>query len=165
MFPFCMPFLWFFLHHSSSWGRREQKSSCHVTPQGELSVQYHQRERREIWRNLCCLSTDTHTKVTQQISSHRRVPDPPSLMTHLNKRPPRVSHPGSSASAVLHWTDSILKKYSEYYGMSSCILACSHSCDDQNWLQTLGDGNKWPLAESHSLRVRGDHGSGSQLCV
>lgn len=90
---------------------------------------------------------------------------PSSLMTHLNKRPPRVSCPRSPASAVLHWTDSILKKYSEYYGMSSCILACSHSYDDQNWFQTLGDRNKWPLAESHSLRVRGDHGSGSKLCV
>lgn len=145
-----------------------------MTPQGELSVQYHQQQKKEqfffpkktlpqrrppqwidrgylhasqrpeIWRSMCCLSTDTHTKVTQQINSHRRIPI--LFMTHLNKRPPRVSHLGSSASTVLHWTDSILKKYSEYYGMSSCILACSHSSDDQNWLQTLGDRNKWPLA-------------------
>lgn len=134
--------------------------------QGELSVQYHQQKKSNFsFPRKPCLRGDHHTRGAGSISmllrdqkfegahvASSQTPTlkspnksivteeyPSSLMTHLNKRPPRVSYPGSSASAVLHWTDSILKKYSEYYGMSSCILACSHSCDDQNWLWTLGD--------------------------
>jgi hypothetical protein len=52
----------------------------------------------------------------------------------------------SSVSPGLHQIDMILKKCCVYYGMPSCILACAHNCShgygEQNWLQTLEDGNK-----------------------